>query len=102
MLLGASGPYLRRNRRSASSSGRHSAGIDRPSYHRRMTGRTPDLTIPGLAVAELRVRVDVLNKVLVELVGHITPAGSEVAVLLRLAWEHGQAIAETIEGTAGS
>ncbi len=29
-----------------------------------------------------------------------TPGDSELAGLLRIAWEHGQAIAETIEGGA--
>jgi hypothetical protein len=47
------------------------------------------------------VRLEVLNKILTELAGRITPAGSEVAGLLRIAWDHGQAIAETIEGEAG-
>jgi hypothetical protein len=65
-----------------------------------MTDRTPDLTIPGLTVAELRVRLDVLNKVLTELVGRITPADSEEAGLLWIAMEHVQAIAETV-GTPG-
>ena len=61
-----------------------------------MTDRTPDLTIPGLTVAELRVRLDVLNKVLSELVGRITRPDSEKAGRLRIALEHGQAIAETL------
>ena len=65
-----------------------------------MTDRTPDLTIPGLTVAELRVRVDVLNKVLTELVGRTVRADSEEAGLLQIALEHGRAIAETIEGGA--
>ena len=43
----------------------------RTSHHRCMTHPTPSLTIPGPAVAELRVRVDVLNKVLAELVGRV-------------------------------
>jgi len=47
------------------------------------------------------VRVDILNKVLADLVGRTAPAKSETAGLLRLAWEHGQAIAETLEGEAG-
>jgi hypothetical protein len=34
-----------------------------------MTATTPDLTIPGPTVAEQRVSVDVLNKVLDEIVG---------------------------------
>ena len=63
-----------------------------------MTDRTPDLTIPGLTVAELRVRLDVLNKVLTELVGRTVRADSETAGLLRIAWEHGQAIAEAFWG----
>lgn len=50
-----------------------------------MTDRTPDLTIPGLTVAELRVRLDVLNKVLTELVGRTAPADSEIAGKVRLA-----------------
>ena len=62
-----------------------------------MTDTIPDLTIPGHSVAELRVRVDVLNKVLADLVDRTVPADSEVAGLLRIAWEHGQAIAEAIE-----
>jgi hypothetical protein len=43
----------------------------RTSHHRCVTHPTPSLTIPGPAVAELRVRVDVLNKVLAELVGRV-------------------------------
>ena len=39
-----------------------------------MTDTTPDLTIPGLAVIDLRVRVDNINKILTELVGRIKPA----------------------------
>jgi len=66
-----------------------------------MPDTTPDLTIPGPTVAVLRVRVDILNKVLADLVGCTAPAESETAGLLRLAWEHGQAIAETLEGAAG-
>jgi len=61
-----------------------------------MTDRTPDLTIPGLTVAELRVRLDVLNKVLTELVGRTTRPDSEKAGLLQIALEHAQAIAETV------
>ena len=60
-----------------------------------MTDRTPDLTIPGLTVAELRVRLDVLNKVLTELESRTVRADSEEAGLLRIALEHAQAIAET-------
>ena len=41
----------------------------RLSYHRRMTNTTPHLTIPCPAAAELRVRVDILKKVLTWLVG---------------------------------
>ncbi len=63
-----------------------------------MTDTTPNLTIPGPAVAELRVRVDPLNKVLAELVGRITSPDSETAGVLRVAWEHGQAVAETVGG----
>ncbi len=37
-----------------------------PSYHRYMTETTPDLTLPGPEVAELRVRMDVLNNVLAD------------------------------------
>ena len=62
-----------------------------------MPDRTPDLTIPGLTVEELRVRLDVLNKVLTELVGRTTPVDSEEAGLLRIALEHAQAIEEAIE-----
>ena len=61
-----------------------------------MTDRTPDLTIPGLTVAELRVRLDVLNKVLTELVGRTARSESEEAGLLRIALEHAQAIEETV------
>ena len=61
-----------------------------------MTDRTPDLNIPGITVAELRVRLDVLKKVLIELVGRTVPAESEEAGLLRIAVEHAQAIAETV------
>ena len=60
-----------------------------------MTDRTPDLTIPGLTVAELRVRLDVVNNILTELVGRTVPVESEEAGLLRIALEHAQAIAET-------
>ena len=42
--------------------------------------------------------MDILNKVIAELVGRTAPADSEVAGLLRIAWELRQAIAETIEG----
>ena len=66
-----------------------------------MTDRTPDLTIPGLTVAELRVRLDVLNKVLTELVGRTTRPDSEEAGLLRIALEHAQAIVKIIEGARG-
>jgi hypothetical protein len=61
-----------------------------------MTDRTPDLTISGLTVAELRVRLDVLNKVLTELVSRTVRADSEEAGLLRIALEHARAIAETV------
>ena len=44
------------------------------------------------------MRVGILNKVLAELVGRTAPADSEVTGLLRLVLEHGQAIAEIIEG----
>ena len=44
-----------------------------------MTDTIPDLTIPGHSVAELRVRVDVLNKVLADLVDRTVPADSESA-----------------------
>jgi len=66
-----------------------------------MTDRTPDLTIPGLTVAELRVRLDVLNKTLNELVERTVRAESEEAGLLRIALEHAQAIAETIGTPSG-
>ena len=74
--------------------------MERLRHHLSMTDRTPDLTIPGLTVAELRVRLDVLNKVLTELVSRTARADSEEAGLLRIALEHGQAIAETV-GTPG-
>ena len=74
-------------------------GLPDPGCHRRMTDTTPNLTIPGPAVAERRVRVDVLNKVLTELVSRIRKPESESAGLLWIALENGQAIAETIEGT---
>ena len=61
-----------------------------------MTDRTPDLTIPGLTVAEPRVRLDVLNRVLTELVSRTVRADSEEAGLLRIALEHARAIAETV------
>ncbi len=38
-----------------------------------MTDTRPDLTIPGPTVAELRVRVDILNKVLAD------PRGGEIS-----------------------
>jgi hypothetical protein len=38
-------------------------------YPRHMPDPTPDLTLPGSTVAELRVRVEVLNKVLTEIGG---------------------------------
>ena len=58
-----------------------------------MADRTPDTTIPGLTVAELRVRLDVLNNVLTELVDRTVRAESEEAGLLRIALELAQAIA---------
>ena len=61
-----------------------------------MTDRTPDLTIPGLTVAELRVRLDVLNKVLTELVSRTVRSESEEAGLLRIALDHARAIEETL------
>ena len=67
-----------------------------------MTDATPDLTLPGPAVAELPVRVDILNKVLAELVGRITPGGSETAGLLRVALEHGQTIADALRDRSES
>lgn len=67
-----------------------------------MTDMTSDPTFPKSTVAELRVRVDVLNNVLGELVGHVALADSEAAGLLRVAWEHAKAIAEIIEGAAGN
>ena len=66
------------------------------TVHRHMADTKPDLTLPGLTVAELRVRLDVLNKILTELVDRITPADSEEAGLLRIALEHAQAIEETV------
>ena len=63
-----------------------------------MTDTTPSLTITGPAVTELRVRVDVLNKVLAELVGRTTRPDSEEAGLLRIALEHAQAVAEVVGG----
>ena len=39
-----------------------------------------------------------LNKVLAELVGRTAPADSELAGLLRVALEHGWAIAEVVGG----
>ena len=69
-------------------------------YHLSMTDRTPDLAIPGLNVAELRVRLDVLNKILTDLVGRTTRPDSEEAGLLRIALDHAQAIAETL-GSGG-
>ncbi len=42
------------------------------------------------------MRVDILNKVLVELVGRTAPVESESTGLLRVAWEHGQAMAGTL------
>ena len=67
-----------------------------------MTDTTPDLTIPGPAVVELRVRLKALNKILAELVGRSAPAASEVAGLLRVALDHALAIAETLEGVPGN
>jgi len=67
-----------------------------------MTDTTPGPTIPGLTVAELRVRLDVLNKVLAELVGRTARPDSEEAGLLRIALEHTRAMAETIASTEGS
>jgi len=61
-----------------------------------MTDTTPSLTITGPAVTELRVRVDVLNKVLTELVGRTTRPDSEEAGLLRVARDHAQAIKEAL------
>ena len=65
-----------------------------------MPDKTPQITITGPAVTELRVRLDVLNKVLTELVDRTVRADSEEAGLLRIALEHAQAIAETV-GTPG-
>jgi hypothetical protein len=59
-----------------------------------MTDPTPDLTFPGSTVAELRVRVEVLNKVLTELVGRTVPADSELAGFLRVALDQGRAIGD--------
>jgi hypothetical protein len=56
----------------------------------------PDLTLPGPTVTELRVRVDVLNKVLTELVGRTAPDDSELAGFLRVALDHARAIAEVL------
>ena len=44
----------------------------------------------------------ILKKALAELVGRTAPADSDLAGLLRVAWEHGQAIGETIDGEVGS
>jgi hypothetical protein len=79
---------------------RVSEAIAPPSYHRPMTNMPPDLTIPGLAVVELRVRVDNINKILTELVSRIKPAGSETAGFVRIALEDGQAIVEPIGSSA--
>ena len=40
---------------------------------------------PGLTIAELRVRLDVLNRILTELVDRTVRADSEEAGLLRIA-----------------
>jgi hypothetical protein len=68
----------------------------------RATDRTPDLAMPGLTVAELRVRLDVLNKVLTELVGRTVRADSEEAGLLRIALDHARAIDVTLGSSAES
>ena len=47
------------------------------------------------------MRVEILNKVLGELVGRTAPADSEMTGLLRVAREHGRTIAETVEGAEG-
>jgi hypothetical protein len=47
-------------------------------------------------VTELRVRVDIVNRVLAEFVDRTAPADLALAGHLRVALEHGQAIAETI------
>ena len=67
-----------------------------------MTNTTPDLTIPGPALAELRVQLDALNKVLAELAGRVTDPESETAGLLRVALDNAQEIAETLEGVPGN
>ena len=95
------GRFLRYVKRGKRHIGDHRCG-SLLATHQGMTDTTPNLTIPGSALAELRVRVDVLNKVLAELVGRAAPADSESAGLLRIAWEHARAIAETIAGTEGS
>jgi hypothetical protein len=71
---------------------------ERPALAPWQPKTTPDLTLSGPTVAELRVRVDVLNKVLSELVGRTAPADSDLAGLLRVALDHARAIAEVIEG----
>ncbi len=58
---------------------------------------SPDIVIPGHVAAELRVRADVLRRVLTELIGRTAPAESEVAGMLRLAREHVGAIAGALE-----
>ncbi len=45
--------------------------------------------------------VDILNKVIAEVVGRTAPSDSEMVGLLRVAWDHGQAIAETVGGAEG-
>ena len=58
---------------------------------------TPPIAISGPIAAELRVRTDVLRRVLTELVDRAAPAESQVAGMLRLAREHAEVIAGALE-----
>ena len=57
----------------------------------------PNAVLPGHVAAELRVRANVLRRVLTELIDRTAPAESEVAGMLRLAREHAEAIAGAFE-----
>ena len=56
----------------------------------------PDVVLAGHVAAELRVRADVLRRVLTELIERTAPAVSENAEMLRLAREHILFVTETL------
>lgn len=56
----------------------------------------PDVVIPSHVAAELRVRANVLRRVLTEFIDRTAPTESELAGMLRMASEHAAAIADVI------